>query len=152
MARTSSPAKGFPQNILLAPELSHSYVQKKFRSVHPHCTKADSRANPIPSFRFWSGRKNKISFMQIETGFLRGDDTRGHLFFGSCDSAVRYLDSENPSPRRLLLCLAPCPVHFARPWTQASKPAMTNSSLAAKRRAEALHVVCFPTKHPSPAR
>ena len=33
-------------------------------------------------------------------------------------------------------------VHFARPWTQESKPALTDSSLAGKRRAEALHVVC----------
>ena len=43
-------------------------------------------------------------------------------------------------------------VQFARPWTQASKPALTESSLAAKRRASALHVVFFSTKHPSPAR
>ena len=33
-----------------------------------------------------------------------------------------------------------------------SKPALTDSSLAAKRRADALHVVFFPTKHPSPPR
>ena len=43
-------------------------------------------------------------------------------------------------------------VHFALPWTQASKPALTDSSLAAKRRAEALHVVFFSTKNPSPTR
>ena len=41
---------------------------------------------------------------------------------------------------------------FDRPWTQASKPALTDSSLAAKRRAEALHLVFFSTKHPSPPR
>ena len=34
-------------------------------------------------------------------------------------------------------------VRFARPWTQASKPALTGSSLAAKRRAAALYVVFF---------
>ena len=36
-------------------------------------------------------------------------------------------------------------MHFARPWTQASNPELTDSinSLAAKRRAEALHVVFF---------
>ena len=44
------------------------------------------------------------------------------------------------------------PVHFARPWTLASKPALTDSSLAAKRRAKALHVAFFSTKHPSAAR
>ena len=43
-------------------------------------------------------------------------------------------------------------VHFDRPWTQASKPALTDSSLVAKRHDEALHVVFFPTKHPSPTR
>ena len=40
-------------------------------------------------------------------------------------------------------------VHFARPWTQESKPDLTDSSLAGKSRAEALHVY-FSTKHPSP--
>ena len=34
-------------------------------------------------------------------------------------------------------------MYFARPWTQASKPALTDSSLAAKRRVDALHVVFF---------
>ena len=34
-------------------------------------------------------------------------------------------------------------VRFARPWTQASKPALTDSSLAAKRRAEAFHARRF---------
>ena len=43
-------------------------------------------------------------------------------------------------------------VHLARPWTHASKPALTDSSLAATRRAAALHVVFFSTKYPSPAR
>ena len=43
-------------------------------------------------------------------------------------------------------------VHIARRWTQASKPALTDPSLAAKRGAEALHVVFFSTKHTSPAR
>ena len=38
-------------------------------------------------------------------------------------------------------------VHFARPQTRASEPA-----LAAKTRAEALQVVFFSTEHPSPAR
>ena len=34
-------------------------------------------------------------------------------------------------------------VHFARPWPQASKPAPTDSSLAAKRHAAALHMLWF---------
>ena len=76
----------------------------------------------------------------------------GHLFICSCDSAVRFLDIKKSSQRRLLLCLAPRRVHFARPWTQAPKPALTDSSLAAKRRSEALHVVRFGTKHSRPPR
>ena len=43
-------------------------------------------------------------------------------------------------------------VYFDRPRTQASEPALTDSSLAARRRDEALHVALFSTKHPSPAR
>ena len=34
-------------------------------------------------------------------------------------------------------------MHFARPWTQAYKPTLTDSRLASKRRAEALHEVFF---------
>ena len=67
----------------------------------------------------------------------------GQLFFCSCDSEIRFLDSESSRQRRLLPHLAPRRVHSAPPWTQASKPALTDSSPAAKRRAEALHVVFF---------
>ena len=94
--------------------------------------------------------KKQTSFVQIETGFLCEIRSRtrrwcsGHVFVcSSCDSAVRFLDSENSSQRRLLLCLTPCRADFDRPWPQASKPALTDSSLAAKRRGEALHVVIF---------
>ena len=38
------------------------------------------------------------------------------------------------------------------PGLKASEPAPTDSILAAKRRAEALHIVFFSTKHPTPAR
>ena len=37
-------------------------------------------------------------------------------------------------------------VHFARPWTQASEPALTDSGLAAKRCAEALRVNFFDSR------
>ena len=73
-----------------------------------------------------------------------------HLFFCSCDSAASFF--ENASQRRPLLCPAPRRVHFAWRWTQASKPMLIDSCLAAKRRASELHVVFFSTKHPSPAR
>ena len=102
--------------------------------------KADYYADPIPSFRFWSGPQNMYHSCEIETGFLCGDGARvGRSFFCSCDSAVRFLDSENSSQRRPLLRPAPRRVHFARPWTQASK----HSSLAAKRRAEASRGIFF---------
>ena len=71
----------------------------------------------------------------------RAEMVLGSLFFRSCDSAVRFWDSESWSQRRLVLCPVPRRVHFARPWTQVSKPTLTDSSLAAKRRADALHVV-----------
>ena len=38
--------------------------------------KADYYADPIPSFRFWSGRENKALSCKIETGFLCGDGAR----------------------------------------------------------------------------
>ena len=80
--------------------------------------------------------QKQISFVQIETGFLCEIGCRNgarvmYLFVCSCDSAVGFLDSENSSQRRLLLRLAPRRVHFPRPWTQASKPALADSSLAA---------------------
>ena len=40
-----------------------------------------SYANPIPSFRFWSGRENKYHSCKIETGFLCGDGARVIRFF-----------------------------------------------------------------------
>ena len=67
----------------------------------------------------------------------------GHLLVCSCDSAVRFLDVEKSSQCRLPLCLTPRRVHFDPPWTLVSQPALIESSLAAKRRAEALHVVFF---------
>ena len=44
-------------------------------------SKADYYADPIPSFRFWSGRKNKSHWCKIETGFLCGDGARLIRFF-----------------------------------------------------------------------
>ena len=121
---------------------------------------ADSYASPIPSFMFWWGRKNKPFRLRKWTRSLvvRYQTRRwfsGHLDFllvWFFSTSVRFLDKENSSERRILLCLTLPRAHFALPWTQASKPALTDSSLAAKRRAEALHLVFFSTKHPSPPR
>ena len=49
---------------------------------------ADSYANPIPSFRFWSFRKNKYHSWNIETGFLFGDGARVIRFF---DGVIQQL-------------------------------------------------------------
>ena len=65
----------------------------------------------------------------------------GHLLVCLCDPVVNFLDVRIVKP--ITLCLAPRLVHFARPWTEAFKPVLTDSSLAAKRRVEALHVVFF---------
>ena len=65
--------------------------------------------------------------------------------FFARDSALRFLGSENSSQRRHAerTSLGPGLEH----------PSLrSGSSLAAKRRAEAPHVVFFSTKHPSPAR
>ena len=43
--------------------------------------KADYYADPILSFIFWSGRKNKSPWCKIETGFLCGDGAQVILFF-----------------------------------------------------------------------
>ena len=43
---------------------------------HCHWSKADYHADPIPSFRFWSGHKVKNNSCKIETGFLCGDGAR----------------------------------------------------------------------------
>ena len=90
-------------------------------------------------------------FVQIEIGFLLCETDAEMvpvpyvcLLVGFYSSSARFLNMENSSQRRLLLLgLAPRGVRFARPWTQPFKPALTDSSLAAKRRAEALHSVFF---------
>ena len=82
----------------------------------------------------------------------------GRCFLCSCDSAVRFLDSKNSSQPRLY-----CSVRRRAECTSLGpglKPRLkhlslrSDSSLAARRRAEALlHVILFfSTKHPSPAR
>ena len=73
-----------------------------------------------------------------------------HSFFCSCDSAVRFVDSEISSQRRLLL--RPRRAESISLGPGLKHPSLrSDSSLAAKRRAEALHLVFF-FKHPSPAR
>ena len=74
----------------------------------------------------------------------------GHLFVCSCDSAVSFFLL--PGKFKQTSTAAKRRVQFARPWTQASKPALTVYSLAAKIRTVALHVAFFSTKNLCPAR
>ena len=86
---------------------------------------ADYYADPTPSFRFWSGRKNKYNSCKVETGFMCGDGARVIRFYARViQQLVKVLDIENSSQRRLLLRPAPRRVHLARPWTQASNPTL----------------------------
>ena len=57
-----------------------------------------------------------LIFVQNRNRLLVRRWCSGHSGLCSCDSAVRFLDSENSSQRRLLLLLCPAPrrVHFAR--------------------------------------
>ena len=55
-------------------------------------------ADSIPSFRFWSGRKNKYNYScKIETGFLCGDGARVILFFARVIQHLpgRFLHSDS---------------------------------------------------------
>ena len=114
--------------------------------------KADYYADPIPSFRFWSGRKNKTLSCKIETGFLCGDDARVIRFFARVIQQLGFWTQKIQANvdyccyvRRRAECTSLGP-GLKHPSLR------SDSSLAAKRRAEALHVVFFSTKHPSPAR
>ena len=73
--------------------LTNGYVNL---SIDICCFEADSYANPIPSFRFWSGRKNEYYSCKIETGFLCGDGARIICPFARViQQLVRSLDSKN---------------------------------------------------------
>ena len=113
---------------------------------------------PVTTFIFWWGRKNKSPFClcRLKQASCQKSDAEMVLGPFVCllvwffSSSFRSLDIENSSRRRLLLCLAPRRVHFARSWTQASKPALTDSNLATTKRAAALRLVFLSNKHPSP--
>ena len=72
---------------------------------------ADSCANPIRASDFGQVTKINLVRAKIETGFLCeigcGDGARVICFVCSCNSAVRFLNSENLSQSLLPLCLAP---------------------------------------------
>ena len=107
-------------------------------------------ADPIPSFRFWSGRKNEYHSCKIETGFSCGDDARVVRFFARAIQQLGFwtqkiqANADYCYVRRRAECTSLGP--------GLKYPSLrSDSRLAAKRHAEALQVVIFSTKHPSPA-
>ena len=102
----------------------------------------------IPSFRFWSGRKNKYHACKIETGFLFGDVARVIRFFARAIQQLRFWTQKIQANvdyccyvRRRAECTSLGP-GLKHPSLR------SDSSLAAKSRTEALHAVFFSTKHP----
>ena len=98
-------------------------------------------ADPIPSFRFWSGRQNKFHSCKIETGFLCGDHARV-IFF------ARVIQQLGFWAQKIQANVDYCYVRRRAERTSLGPglehPSLrSDSSLAAKRRAEALHVVFF---------
>ena len=105
-------------------------------------------------FRAWdigSGRKNKHHSCKIERSFSCWDGARAIRFLARVipqlgfwtkinEANVDYTAVSGAAPRALRSAL----------WAQVSKLTLTDSSLAAKRRAEALHVVFFFNKAPGP--
>ena len=105
--------------------------------------------DPIPRFRFWSGRKNKYHYCscKIETGFLCGDGARVIVL---CALVIQRLGFRT---QKLQANVDYC--YVRRPAECTSLGAglehlslRSDSSLAAKRRADALHVVFFFNKAP----
>ena len=87
---------------------------------------------------------------KIETGFLCGDGARVIRFF------ARVIQQSGFRPQTIQANVNYCFVRRRAECTSLGlglkHPSLrSDSSLAAKRRAEALHVVFFSTKHPSPS-
>ena len=98
--------------------------------------KADYYADPIPSFRFWSGRKNKYHSCKIETGFL--------CFFALVIQQLGFWTQKIQSnvDYYYVWCRAEC----ASLGPGLKLPSLlSDSTLAAKRFAEVIHVVFFST-------
>ena len=123
-------------------------------------TKADYYADPILSFTFWSDRKKKSHWCKIDVfqyfykkskqAFLCEDGARVIRFF------ARVIQQLGFWTRKIRANVDYCYVRRSAECTWLGPglehPSLrSDSSLAAKRRAEALHVVFF-SEHPSPAR
>ena len=105
---------------------------------------ADYYADPIPSFRFWSGRKNKGHPYEIETGFLCGDGARVIRFFARVIQQLGFWTQKNSSQHSTTATSGAAPSALRSALDSSIETyAQTLSSLAAKKRSEALHVVFF---------
>ena len=106
-----------------------------------NCTlKADCYADPVPSFRFWTGRKNRHDSCKIETGFLCRDGARVIRFFAR---VIQQLGFGTPKiEANFNYCYVRRRVESTSLGPGLKQPSLrSDSSLAAKRRAVALHVV-----------
>ena len=94
----------------------------------------------------------KINFScKIETGFLCGDDARVILFFARVIQELCFWTQKIQA--NVDYCYVRRRTERTLPDPGLEHPSLrSDSSLASKRRAEALHVVFVSTKHPSPAR
>ena len=95
--------------------------------------------------------KNQHHSCKIETGFLCGDSARVIRLFARVIQQLGFWTQKVQA--NVDYCYVRRCVECTLPGPGLKHPSLrTDSSLAARRRAEALHVVFFPTKHPSPAR
>ena len=122
--------------------LASSNASCKFSTVSRVYCKADYYSDPIPSFGFWSGRKNKYHLCEIETGFLCGDGARVIRFF------ARVIQQLSFWTQKIQANVKYCYVRRLAECTSLGSglkhPSLrSDSSLAAKRRAEALPVFFF---------
>ena len=98
------------------------------------------------------GSQKKTRFVQNEAGFMCeigcGDGTRVIRLFAR---VIQQLPLVGFKTQKIEASVDCCYVwRFDRPWTQASKPALTDSSLAAKKHTEALHVAFFSNQASEP--
>ena len=98
--------------------------------------------DPISSFRCWSGRKNRYHSCKIETGFLCGDGARVIRFFARVIQQLGFWTQKIQA--NVDYCYVRRRAECSSLGPELEHPSLrSDSGLAAKRRAEALHVVSF---------
>ena len=130
---------------------TYTMVYDMYLSHRGFFPKAGYYADPIPSFRFWFGRKNKYNYScKIKIGFLCGDGARVILCFARVIQQLRFWTHKIQANvdycyvRRRAECTSLGP--------RLEHPSLrSDSSLAAKRRADALHVVFLFNKASEPS-